>query len=170
MPADPRFLALWEDFKKSLGGMRPERGYHYDYGRVEEDADINWDAAAGAFDAPPISMMYAGEAGQHETHGGEMATQRFRRYDGIVVSVPIKDREGQHSRKALRVRADLHKALLATTAAQITAGGGDRARGSGGRSTTYESRTSYQGNQDGGVLGVTFYLRWDHVSGDMTAE
>lgn len=170
MPSEPRFLALWEDFKASLEAMTPERGYHYDYGRVEEDADVPWDQAAGAFDAPPISMMYAGESGQDETSGGETATQRFRRLDGITVSVPIKDREGLHSRKALRVRADLHKALMATTTAQVTAGGGDRARGSGGRSTTYEARTTYAGNQDGGVLGVTYYLRWDHVSGDMTTE
>lgn len=162
-------MALWEDVKASLEGMAQERGYHHDYGRVEEDADIAWDSAAD-YEVPPISMMYAGEAEGDAVTGGEMATQRFRRHDGIVVSVPVKDRQGQHSRRAMRMRADLHKALMATTAAQVAAGGGDRARGSGGRSTTYEARTAYAGNQDGGVLSVTFYVRWDHVSGDMTAE
>lgn len=168
MPSQPVFMALWEDFKASLARMSTANGYWYDYGRVEEDADVSWDSVAPG--SLPVSMMYAGESGGDEIHGGEGAAQRFQRHDGIVVSVPIRARDGYHSRMALRVRQDLHKALMATTAAQVTANGGDRARGSGGRATTYEARTAYQGNQDGGVLGVTFYVRWEHRSGDMTVN
>lgn len=169
MAADSLFLALWEDFKASLEAMGQENGYHLDYGPVEEDADITWESAKDAR-VPPISMMYAGDAEQDPIYGGEMATQRFRRFSGIVVSVPILDPEGQHSRRQMQVQADLHKALMATTAAQVTANGGDRGRGSGGRASTFEARTAYQGNQDGGVLQVTYYVRWDHVSGDMSSQ
>lgn len=169
MPAEPRFLAIWDDFKKALQSMTRANGYYYDYGPVEEDKDIIWDGAA-SYDPAPVSMMYAGEQGQDETYGGETATRRFRRFDAVVVSVPVRDRDGQHSRKAARMRADLHRALMATTAAQVTATGFERSRGTAGRSGTFEARTTYQGNQDGGILGVTYYLRWDHVSGDMTTE
>lgn len=169
MPSEPVFMALWEDFRASLSRMSKANGYWFNYGPVEEDHDVPWDAVAD-YAIPPISMAYAGEAGGNEIYGGEGSAQRFQRHDGIVVSVPIKDVDGYHSRMALRVRQDLHKALMATTAAQVAADGGDRARGSGGRATTYEARTSYQGNQEGGVLGVTFYVRWEHRSGDMTVN
>jgi hypothetical protein len=169
MASEPLLMAIWEDVKTSLEGMSKANGYWFNYGPVEEDKEIPWDAAAD-YEIPPIVMAYAGEAEQDQISGGETAAKRFTRYDGIVVAIPVKDAEGYHSRRAFRMRADVHKALMATTSAQVTAGGFERSRGTTGRAGTSESRTGYDGNQDGGVLSVTYYVRWQHVSGDMGSQ
>ena len=160
MPSDPLILTYLDDLVDTLATMSRANGYHFDYGQVEEDKDIDFDGAAD-LERPPISVAWAGEAEQESIYGGETAANRFRHYERIQIGVPIKDEDGFHSRKAFRVRADIHAALMAGTS---------RARGSEGRAGTTDTLSAYSGNQDGGVLIVTYHIRWDHVLGDHSTQ
>jgi hypothetical protein len=156
MPSDPLILSYLDHMKTTLATMSKDEGYHYDYGAVEEDKDIDWDGTPD-LERPPIIVVWQGEADQDAYQGGETAARRFRHWDRFLISVPIKDAGGEHSRRAMRVRADIHAALIEESG---------RSRGSNGRVLTGDSGSAYAGNEDGGILQLTYHIRWDHVIAD----
>lgn len=160
MPNAPLFVDLWDDLLDTLGSMSRATGYHHDYGSILEDRDVSWDSGPD-FERPPIHVRWEGESEQAAIEGGETAASRFRHFERIGIAVPIRSQDGLHTRRAFDVRADIHAALLAGTS---------RARGTNGRACTYDTKTSYAGNEDGGVLEMVFHLRWDHVTGDHSSQ
>lgn len=157
-----RLLALRDNLVAALAGMSRAEGYQLDYGPVRTGGvDAAFDDASDPKWRPPIFVVWAGEVEQDAIAGGEMATQRFRHYSRFAVVVPIVAEDKDHDARAWQVEQDIHRALIA---------GDSRARGSGGRSTTYHQTTNWGGNDNGGILECVVVIRWDHVSGDMTAE
>lgn len=162
-----RIYAIREDIATHLRGMDVGEGYTYDYGPVILGSDPALDRIQDP-ERPPLFVNWRGEVEQDQIAGGEMATARNRRFSIFSVTVPVRETihttdEGDpdHEAKAWEIEKDIHRALIS---------GDSRARGSGGRMTTYHQHTGWEASSVGGLLELSFVVRWDHVSGDMTTE
>ncbi len=163
MPSDPLIIPLLDDAVKALELMSKARGYHLDYQGVRLSA-WTWDAEQ--FHGNPIVQVFL-RPSEEEGLGAERAYNRFRHEDELHAMVHLKaGADWDVVRPMCRVRADLHKALLA-----------DRNRGQLlGKPNTFHVDTDFEYyNADGkerigGTVDARFKIRWEHDTGNMASD
>lgn len=166
MASEPIWTSLRDDLHDALGTMSTANGFWIDY-RGPEVGTASFELETD-FSRPIVWCTWAGEIQQDAITGAGDATFRSRHYDVFAVSVAVKDEDGDHERRGNRIRADIHKVVLATD----TSLGIARNRGNA-RTTTYDRGNAgwnpvYDGNEIvGGEVTVEVVIRWDHQTADM---
>jgi hypothetical protein len=166
MPSDPLIIPLIEDLVRTLKDMSVANGYHFDYDGVELGKYV-WEAED--YHGTPRIQVFVNPVNEGGAFGGERATSRFRLEDQVHAMVHLKSDDGNVVYKALRVRADLHKAFF------VDRNQGAGAGGNGRPNTFHEGTEFFYYSEDGRkILGATvdatFRIRWDHTSGDQTSD
>lgn len=162
MPSASAFEAVWDDFLEKLGDMSVMEGSWHDYGRIKEDTRASFELQTDP-SRPDIFVDWGGTAGPaNDIVGDEVATRRFRHLEVAFVSFAVRATDGKHRRMAFRIRQDVHAILMVTS---------ERKRGVA-RAMTYDVGTDWvpggEVEATGGLLLLTYHLRWDHISGDQT--
>ena len=162
MPNEPRLVAIRDDLIADLGLMTKANGYWFDYAPAKYGAaDFQGE---GDFARPTPMIEWQGTVPADSITGGELATSRSRQNEVFVVTLAVQSSDNDHERKAWRIRSDVHTALL----------GGSPSRRIRGQSLTmtFDQATLWSGGgegvQEGGILGLSYVIRWDHTTGDMS--
>jgi len=162
VPSASAFEAVWTDFIEKLGNMSVMNGSWHDYGTIKEDTRASFELQTNP-SRPDIFVDWAGTSGPtDDIVGDEVATGRFRHLEVAFVSFAVRDPGGKHRRKAFRIRRDVHAIEMVAA---------ERKRGVS-RAMTYDVGTDWvpggEVEATGGLLLLTYHLRWDHISGDQT--
>lgn len=164
MPNDPILLLIRDDLLADLDLMSKANGYHHDYQPAVQGIASYESETDYAVPCPYLS--WGGDpGGQGDGAGGERPGRP--RYDEqFMVSVSIKAEDGDHEGMAMRVVADVYKALI---------GGSPTRRERGqlrvvtfARGRVWDPDTEGGGTR-GGALAMPFSVRWEHVRGDMSS-
>jgi hypothetical protein len=153
-----------DDVVRACEAMSKGNGYHYDYDGVVL-GEYLWEAE-DSHETPTVQVFVVPIL-EGSAHGGERTSTMFRLEDQVHVKVHIKSKSGDAVRPALRVRADLEKALFVDRNRGVGAGGAGRPQ------TLLEGVEFLYYSADGKeTLGASvdamFRIRWDHASGDQT--
>ena len=161
MPDEPLINLIRDELVTIAEDISKANGYWLDYGDVVAGAVADWDAEKD-FERPRIFIAYDGEESGDAIVGAETATMRFRRHERFMVTVAVKDNDPEWLLQ--RIRADLHKAFIDEDGRFLT----------NGRGAIFEAGSDWLAWPDvgvpiGGALAVTYVVRWEHVSGDMSS-
>ena len=162
MPSASVFEAVWADFIEKLGDMSVMNGSSYDYGTIKEDTRASFELQTNP-SRPDIFVDWGGTSGPiDDIVGDEVATGRFRHLEVAFISFAVRASDGKHRAMAFDIRKDVHAILMVAA---------ERKRGVS-RAMTYDVGTDWvpggEVESTGGLLLLTYHLRWDHISGDQT--
>lgn len=170
MPSDPVYFTVWDDILTRLGNMRKAEGYHLDYGKVLAGAR-SYGIQDSDYANPKVGVRWLGELFRDPITGGNLASHTTERLPQFEITVPVRRSSGpdDSTRRAFRVVADVHKALMGATSTETSSA--VRTRGLS-NTATWETDVRWldvdeAGDPIGGTLLIVYTVRFNHATGDL---